>query len=604
MERGSISVSTENIFPIIKKSLYADQEIFLRELVANATDASQKLKYLAGRGAYDGDLSEMSIRIAIDPAARTLSVSDDGIGMNAEEVKKYLNQIAFSGAEEFLRKYEDVSKSGDIIGKFGLGFYSAFMVAGNVEVISKSYRAEDPAVKWICDGTTTYSLEETTREGHGTDVILHISPDAEEFLEEGRIRSILNKYCKFLPVRIFFKDEQINQTDPIWRKSPTDIQDEEYLSLFHELYPIAEDPLFWIHLNVDFPFTLSGILYFPKIRKDIDPRRNQIQLYSKQVFITDEVKEIVPDYLMLLQGVIDSPDIPLNVSRSYLQSDSNVRKISNYITKKVADKLNEIYREDRIKFEEKWKDISVFVKYGMLTDDAFYEKVAAFALLEDTEGKLFTPDEWKEAIKEKHSDKEDKLVYLYATENRTQHVYIQNALDRGYHVLMMGDILDSHYIGLLERKQENTRWARVDSDTLDKLIPRSVEKVVEGALLSDDQAELIKQAFTEAAAARDMTIQTENLGRDEMPVLITRPEFMRRMKEMSAMGGASYFGEMPDMVNVVINLQHPAIQSMADMDNKSDRAKYLLHLALLSQHMLEGKELSDFIRQSLGLLNN
>ncbi|MEM6629123.1 MAG: molecular chaperone HtpG [Bacteroidota bacterium] len=607
MEKGNISVSTENIFPIIKKSLYADQEIFLRELVSNGMDAIQKIKVLSSRGDFEGELGELKVTVTVDKENKKLIISDHGVGMSKEEVKKYLNQVAFSGAEEFLKKFKDSGETEDIIGKFGLGFYSAFMVAGLVEVQSKSFKEDEPAVKWTCDGTTSYTLEDGEREDRGTDIILHIAEDAEEFLEEVRIRSILDKYCKFLPTPIFLGEDQINNTHPIWRKPPTELTDEDYKTLFQELYPMTEEPLFWIHLNVDYPFTLTGILFFPKIRQDIDPRRNRIQLYSRQVFITDEVEEIVPEYLMLLQGVIDSPDIPLNVSRSYLQSDSNVRRISNYITKKVADKLLELYKEDREKFEEKWRDISVFVKYGMLTDDKFYEKAEKFALIESVDEKLYTLEEFKEKIGETQKDSNGQLVYLYTSDKKSQDMYIQTAKGRGYEVLYMGDVLDSHFVGLVERKMTEARWVRVDSDTLDKLIPSEAsEEENKGILLTDEQLSKVKEAFVNVLPMQEMSVQTEALGKDGFPVVLTRPEFMRRMKEMAAMGGgmAAFGGDMPDQINIVVNTQHPLVQGMIDNQDNSELAKQLLDLALLSQNMLEGKDLTDFIRRSIDMLKD
>lgn len=603
MERGNISVSTENIFPIIKKSLYSDQEIFLRELVANAVDASQKLKHLAAVGQYEGEVGELDIVVSIDKEAKTLKISDRGVGMSGEEVKKYLNQVAFSGAEEFLKKFKELGDNNEIIGKFGLGFYSAFMVAKEVEVITQSQDDQAPAVRWICDGTTTYSMEETAREaGRGTDIILHIAEDAEEFIEEARIRQILNKYCKFLPIPIKMGEDQVNQTDPIWRKAPTDLSKEDYEALFRDLYPLADDPMFWIHLNVDYPFNLTGILYFPKIRKDIDPRKNNIQLYSRQVFITDEVSEIVPDYLMLLQGVIDSPDIPLNVSRSYLQSDSNVRKISNYITRKVADKLVDLFKEDRETYQEKWNNISVFAKYGMITDEKFKDRVWEACLVEDVAGAFHTLEEMSEVVGEKQTDKDGQKVFLYTSDKKAQDMYIQRATQKGYLVAMMADLLDSHFIGMLEQKMEQARWVRVDSDTIDKLVPKE-ETGEEGILLTEDQLARIKETFVKVLPREQMEVQTASLGKEELPVLITRPEFMRRMKDMAAMGGGmAYMGELPDSVNVVVNTQHPAIQGMVDTADNQQMAKELLDLALLSQNMLEGKALTDFIQRTVDII--
>lgn len=618
MERGNISVSTENIFPIIKQSLYSEQEIFLRELISNAVDATQKIKYLSSRGEFEGELGELKIRVAIDKDAKTLTVSDAGLGMTEEEVKKYLNQVAFSGAEEFLKKFKDAKEQEDIIGKFGLGFYSAFMVADTVEVVSKSFQEGAEAVRWTCDGTTEYSMEAGTRESRGTDIILHVSEDAEEYLESARIQAILDKYCKFLPIEIEFEDNVINNPHPIWRKAPTELEDKDYQEFFKELYPFSDEPLFWIHLNVDFPFNLTGILYFPKIRQDIDPRKNNIQLYSRQVFITDEVTQIVPEYLMLLQGVIDSPDIPLNVSRSYLQGDANVKKISSYITRKVADKLHEIFKEDRGKFEEKWKDISVFVKYGMLTDDKFYEKAEKFCLLENVDGNFYTLEDYREKIAQNQTDKDENVVYLYATDRKNQDMFIRAAESKQYDILNMDGVLDSHFIGLLERKGEKNRWARVDSDTLENLIPKEKpaeeekeEKPKKGRkkkadrMLTEEESKKVKEAFVAVSEGKPgLTIKTESLDMNQFPVLITRPEFMRRMKEMAAMGGGgmAYMGEMPDTVNVVVNTKHPLVQGIADSESPNEMAKQLLDLALLSQNMLEGKELTDFIQRSVEML--
>lgn len=616
MERGNISVSTENIFPIIKKSLYSEQEIFLRELISNAVDATQKLKFLSTKGEFQGELGDLKIRVKLDKEAKTLTVSDAGLGMTGEEVKKYLNQVAFSGAEEFLKKFQDAKEKEDIIGRFGLGFYSAFMVAAQVEVVSRSWQDEAEAVRWICDGTTEFTLDSGERETRGTDVILYIAEGEEEYLESARISNILDRYCKFLPIEIEFEDSVINNPHPIWKKTPADLEDKDYQDFFRELYPYAEEPLFWIHLNVDFPFNLTGVLYFPKIRQDIDPRKNNIQLYSRQVFITDEVSQIVPDYLMLLQGVIDSPDIPLNVSRSYLQGDSSVKQISSYITRKVADKLHEIYKEDRGKFEEKWRDISVFVKYGMITDDKFYEKAEKFCLLENVNANLYSLSEYKDKISPKQTDKDGNLVYLYATDKRIQDMFIHAAEEKGYDILHMNGVIDSHFIQQLERKFEKTRWVRVDSDTVEKLIPKEVadtaeEKPKKGKkkaadrMLSEDEEKKIKESFEKAVSGKQgLNIVTDRLGSAQLPVLITRPEFMRRMKEMAAVGGGgmSYFGEMPDSVNVVVNTQHPLVQNIADAEEDSGMAKQLLDLALLSQNMLEGRELTDFIKRSVEML--
>ncbi|MEM8897259.1 MAG: molecular chaperone HtpG [Bacteroidota bacterium] len=610
MEKGTISVSTENIFPIIKQSLYSDQEIFLRELVSNAIDATQKLSLLSSRGTFEGELGELKVNIELDAENKTLIIKDRGIGMTEEEVKKYLNQVAFSGAEEFLNKFKDVDDLDQIIGRFGLGFYSAFMVADTVDVITKSYQEDAPAIKWSCDGTTSYSIEEVEKADRGTDIILHISEDASEFLEEARISNILNKYAKFLPVEISFKGEVINNPRPLWKKTPTDLTDEDYKAFHKELYPFDEEPLFWIHLNVDYPFNLTGILFFPKIRQDIDPRKNNIQLYSRQVFITDEVKEIVPEYLMLLQGVIDSPDIPLNVSRSYLQSDSNVRKISNYITRKVGDKLNEIFRDDREKFEEKWDDISVFVKYGMLTDEKFYDKAEKFCLLTNIEGQHYTIADYKEKITALQTNKDETVVHLYTTNEEQQDMYVQAAADKGYDVLKMTGVLDNHFIGQLEQKGEKTSWVRVDSDTIEKLIIKSDEEMPEGTGLTEEQQDHVKTAF-EAILPQDglqINLQFEAMGAEQLPTVMTKPEFMRRMKDMAANGGGGMgfgMGAFPDSVNLVVNTGHGLIQELAGketLDERQDLAKQLLDLALLSQNMLSGKDLTSFIKRSVDLI--
>ncbi|MEL6190461.1 MAG: molecular chaperone HtpG [Bacteroidota bacterium] len=610
MEKGTISVSTENIFPIIKQSLYSDQEIFLRELVSNAIDATQKLSLLSSRGTFEGELGELKVNIELDTENKTLIIKDRGIGMTEEEVKKYLNQVAFSGAEEFLNKFKDVDDLDQIIGRFGLGFYSAFMVADTVDVITKSYQEDAPAIKWTCDGTTSYSIEEVEKSDRGTDIILHISEDAAEFLEEARISNILNKYAKFLPVEITFKGEVINNPNPLWKKTPTDLTDEDYKAFHKELYPFDEEPLFWIHLNVDYPFNLTGVLFFPKIRQDIDPRKNNIQLYSRQVFITDEVKEIVPEYLMLLQGVIDSPDIPLNVSRSYLQSDSNVRKISNYITRKVGDKLNEIFRDDREKFEEKWEDISVFVKYGMLADEKFYDKAEKFCLLTNIEGQHYTIADYKEKITALQTNKDETVVHLYTTDEEQQDMYVQAAVDKGYDVLKMTGVLDNHFIGQLEQKGEKTSWVRVDSDTIEKLIIKSDEETPEGSGLSEEQQDHVKTAF-EAILPQDglqINLQFEAMGAEQLPTVMTKPEFMRRMKDMAANGGGGMgfgMGAFPDSVNLVVNTGHALIQELAgkeSLDERQDLAKQLLDLALLSQNMLSGKDLTSFIKRSVDLI--
>ncbi|MEL6674039.1 MAG: molecular chaperone HtpG, partial [Bacteroidota bacterium] len=554
-------------------------------------------------GEFTGELGELRIDIQIDAEAKTLTISDRGVGMSDEEVKKYLNQVAFSGAEEFLKRFKDAESTEDIIGKFGLGFYSAFMVADEVEVITQTYQEGVEAVRWTCDGSTAYTLEASAREHRGTDIILHISEDASEYLETARIREILNKYGKFLPVEIYFEDQLINNPNPLWKKTPTELEDKDYLEFFKELYPFAEEPLFWIHLNVDYPFNLTGVLFFPKIRQDIDPRKNSIQLYSRQVFITDEVNQIVPDYLMLLQGVIDSPDIPLNVSRSYLQGDANVRKISGYITRKVADKLNEIFKEDRTKFEEKWRDISVFVKYGMMSDDKFYDKAEKFCLMENVDGNFFTLDAYREKIAPTQTDKDEKVVYLYTTDPAGQDMFIQGAASKDYDVLIMNGVIDSHFIGMLESKVENSSWQRVDANTLDKLVQKTEE--AEDVVKLDEEAEKSLKAIFEGVIDKEgMIVQLANLGKTDQPVTIVRPEFMRRMKDMAAMGGGmAYMGQMPDTMNVVVNTQHSLVKQLDKLEDPAELAKQLIDLALLSQQMLDGKDLTQFIQRSVGMLS-
>jgi molecular chaperone HtpG len=606
MEKGTISVSTENIFPIIKKSLYSDHEIFLRELVSNAVDATQKLNRLSRMGEFTGELGDLKINVEVDKEAKEIRIHDRGIGMTEEEVKKYLNQVAFSGAEEFIKRYKEAGDANELIGKFGLGFYSAFMVAHKVEVISLSHQAEAEAIHWTNDGTTTYTLEPGEREQRGTTVILHVAEDSEEFLEAPRIETLLRKYCRFLPVEIEFDGEVINDTDPIWRKAPTELEDKNYQDFFRDLYPFDDEPLFWIHLNVDYPFNLTGVLYFPKIRQDIDPRKNKIQLYSRQVFITDEVSQIVPDYLMLLQGVIDSPDIPLNVSRSYLQSDRSVKQISNYITRKVADKLKEILSEDRARYEEKWADISVFVKYGHLTDDKFREKARDLILLTNTDGNHFLLDEYREKIAPNQTDKDENVVYLYTSNPQAQDLYVKAAEAKDYDVLVLDGIIDSHFVGRLESDEEKMRFVRVDSDTVDKLVPKeeTEESKDEGLVLTEEQEGKIKEAFLHAKGGRnDLQIATAKLGKDQLPVSITRNEFMRRMKEQAAMGGTAMFGgDLPEQLNLVVNTQHPVVMSLIDAENRNEQAKQLLDLALLSQGLLTGSDLTNFITRSVALM--
>lgn len=628
-EKGTISIHTENIFPIIKKFLYSDHEIFLRELVSNAVDATQKLKKLAAMGEDTGQADDLRIQVSFDKDKKTITVSDKGIGMTGEEIKKYINQIAFSGATEFVEKFKDKTDAKDIIGKFGLGFYSAFMVADQVEIISRSYKATaDEAARWICDGSTEFELFSTTKESRGTDVILHVNSDSEEFLDEFKLKGILEKYCKFLPVEIQFgtKDESvedgtdkdgkpqyktvqvdriINNTSPLWTKSPADLKDEDYLAFYKELYPFSEDPLFWIHLNVDYPFNLTGVLYFPKVKNDFEIQKNKIQLYSRQVFITDEVKDVVPDFLMMLHGVLDSPDIPLNVSRSYLQSDANVKKISQHITKKVADKLSDLFKKDRKDFEKKWDDINIFVKYGIISDEKFYDRAKDFALLKNANKEYFTFAEYKDKVSPTQTDKDGNVVYLYTSDPGKQDSYIQAAQAKGFDVLQLDGVLDSHFINTLEQKLEKVQIKRVDSDTADKLIDKD-EKL--DSVLSEDEKNAVKAIFEAAAANKNMSIAVESLSPSDLPVVITMSEFMRRMKDMAKLGGGGYafMGSMPDNYNVAVNANHHIIQKILKAetdDQKAKLAKQAYDLALLSQNMLTGADLTNFIKRSVELVS-
>ena len=576
MHTGKIDVTTENIFPIIKKFLYSDHEIFLRELVSNAVDASQKLKTLANVGEYKGDVSNLKVSIAVDKKKKTITVSDMGIGLDEEEMKKYLNQIAFSSAQDFLEKYKNQANA--IIGHFGLGFYSAFMVSDKVEVVSKSYKEGAGAVKWECNGSPEYSISEAKRDTVGTDVILHVDDDSKDFLEESKIEELLKKYCKFLPVEVVFgkekewkdgkqvdteKDNIINNTSPAWTKKPADLKDEDYTSFYRELYPMGDDPLFNIHLNVDYPFNLTGILYFPKIKNNIEIQKNKIQLYSNQVFVTDSVEGIVPEFLTLLHGVIDSPDIPLNVSRSYLQSDQNVKKISSHITKKVADRLAEIFKKDREQFEKKWDDLKLFIEYGMITEEKFYDKAKSFFLFKNTEGKYFTFDEYEKLIKENQKDKNKTLIYLYTTDKEGQYTFIEAAKNKGYDVLLMDGQLDTHFINNIESKFKDSRFVRVDADVADKLIEK--EEKTESKL-TDAQRENLTPVFkSQLQNNANFMVVFENLSENDSPVLITQSEFMRRMKDMSAMGGGgmNFYGEMPDSYNLVINTNHPLVNRIS-----------------------------------------
>lgn len=605
-EKGTISIHTENIFPIIKKFLYSDHEIFLRELVSNAVDASQKLKRLASIGEFGGETGELIVKVSLDKEKKTITISDNGIGMTADEIKKYINQIAFSGATEFVEKYKDKANDGQqqIIGHFGLGFYSAFMVAANVEIITKSYREGSEAARWICDGSTEFEITAAERTERGTDIILHVAEDSEEFLDSYRLRQILTKYCKFLPVQVMLEDDKINNTQPLWTKSPSELKDEDYIAFYKELYPAAQDPLFWIHLNVDYPFNLTGVLYFPKVTNDFELHKDKIQLYSRQVFITDEVKDVVPEFLMLLHGVIDSPDIPLNVSRSFLQADSNVKKINAHITKKVADKLSEIFNNDRKGFEEKWDSISVFIKYGIISDDKFFERAKPFALLKNTDKKLFTLEEYKEYTSTNQTDKDGQLVWLYSSDAEKQSPYVQAATKRGYDVLLLDHPIDTHYISFLERQVEKTSLKRVDADLADKLIDKDLTVA---SVLSESEKDIVKDIFSKTIGGEGITLTVESLSPDDMPVTITQPEFMRRMKEMYAGNGmGAMFGSMPDAQNVTVNANHALtakILAEASEEGKQKLARHAYDLALLSQNKLSGKALADFIERSVSLMN-
>lgn len=595
-EKGSISINTENIFPIIKKFLYSDNEIFLRELVSNAVDATQKIKKLSSMGKFDGELGELKIKVAVDKEAKTITISDKGLGMTADEVKKYINQIAFSGAKDFLEKYKDVDDKNPIIGQFGLGFYSAYMVAKEVEIHTKSYQ-DAPAVKWVCDGTTEYEISDIEKADRGTEIILHVAEDSEEFLEEARIQTILNKYGKFLPVEIEFKEEVINNPAPIWIKAPADLKDEDYIAFYKELYPMGEDPLFWIHLNVDYPFNLTGVLYFPKIKQDFQLSREGIQLYSRQVFITDNVKDIVPEFLQLLHGVIDSPDIPLNVSRSYLQADGNVKKINSHITKKVADKLAELFNNDRKAFEEKWDSIGLFVKYGIISDDKFYDRAQNFLLFKNTENEYFTVEEYKTKVEALQKDKDENTILLYTTDADKQDAFIKGAKKREFDVLILDDVLDPHFINTMEQKLEKVSFKRVDGDSLDKLVDKGLTTE---SVLGDKEKEKVEGLFKELAG--NNVVQIEALPADDAPVSIVQPEFMRRYMDMNKLNGqAGMMGNMSTMYNLVVNGNSPIIAKMLKMkgeDRRKTYAKQLHDLALLSQGMLSGGNLTDFVNRT------
>ena len=613
MQKGQIRVQTENIFPIIKKFLYSDHEIFLRELVSNAVDATSKLKTLSSSGEAKGEIGELRIDILLDEKAKTLSIIDRGIGMTADEVDKYINQVAFSSAEEFLEKYKGQNEA-NIIGHFGLGFYSAFMVSDKVEIFTKSYKENSKAVRWECDGSPEYEIEETDKEDRGTKIVLHINEESKEFLEAGRISNILNRFCRFLPVPIYFADgtedkekekesKPINNTHPAWIKKPAELTAQDYQDFYKELYPFSEPPLFWIHLNVDYPFNLTGILYFPKIKNSYEIQKDKIQLYSNQVFVTDEVKEIVPEFLMLLHGVIDSPDIPLNVSRSYLQGDPNVKKINAHITKKVADKLDEIFRNERKEFEEKWESIGLFVKYGMITDDKFLEKANKFLLMQDTaEGKFYTQDEYRAATEVVQKNKDGKLVILYTTNPVQQHSYVKAAEDRGYKVVKFETIVDSAFISNVEMKWENVQFKRVDSDIAENLIDSAETKE---SILSKEEENSLKELFNVKVTGATVNVEVKGLSPEAPPVVATRSEFMRRMKDMAAVnGGMQWYGEMPDEVNLTVNGNHPIYKNILaeETDKQQKKARNLADLALLSQGLLKGNDLTEFINRSVDLM--
>ena len=625
-EKGTISIHTENIFPIIKKFLYSDHEIFLRELVSNAVDAVQKAKRLVSLGQFNNELGNIQVSVAVNKEAKTITISDNGIGMTAEEIKKYINQIAFSGATEFMEKFKEANDAAEIIGRFGLGFYSAFMVADHVEIQTLSYQKDAVPAKWRCDGSTEFEITAGNRTTRGTDVILYINEENEAFLEESKIQSILDKYAKFLPVPVQFgtkttsepdgEDAEgkpqyksvevpniINNTTPIWTKSPAELKDEDYLNFYKELYPFSEDPLFWIHLNVDYPFNLTGVLYFPKIKNEVEVQKNKIKLYSRQVFITDEVKDIVPEFLMLLHGVIDSPDIPLNVSRSFLQSDGNVKKINTYITKKVADKLAELYKNDRKSYEDKWNDVGIFVKYGAISEPKFWEKAKDFVLLKNVDNQYFNLSEYKEKTQLEQTDKDSNLIYLYSPDAQKQDSFIQLAKEKNYDVLLMEGPLDNHFISHLERDLEKTQIKRIDSDVIEKLIDKGAEV---SSALSESQSTEIKDIFNTAINKSEMEVTIENLSPQAPPVSITMEEFMRRMKDMSAMGGGMrFYGTLPDRYKVSVNANHPLatkIISETDKEKQKSIAKQTFDLALLSNGLLTGAELTAFVKRSLELI--
>ena len=635
MQTGKINVQTENIFPVIKKFLYSDHEIFLRELVSNAVDATQKMKTLATRGDFAGELGDLTIKVKVNKDDKTIRVIDRGIGMTAEEVDKYINQIAFSGAEDFLAKYKG-NDAANIIGHFGLGFYSSFMVADTVDIITKSYQEGAKAVKWSCDGSPEFTLEETEKEDRGTEIVLHIADDTQEFLDEPKIVGLLNKYCRFLPIPIecgtkteWAKPEKkegeekegdekkeepkeeaiqvpniINDTEPIWQKSPSTLTDEDYKAFYHKLYPMNfEEPMFQIHLNVDYPFNLTGVLYFPKVKNQLDLKKNRVQLYCNQVFITDELEGVIPEFMTLLHGVIDSPDIPLNVSRSYLQSDANVKKISTYISKKVAEKLESMFKENREEFEKKWDELKVFLEFGSLTDEKFYEKIQNFYLLKNTEGKYYTIEEYRNLVTALQTDKNENVIFLYAANMDEQHLYIQTAKEHGYDVLLMDGFLDTHFINLLEQKVEKTRFTRVDADIVEKLIEKNDEELV--SKLSDDQKKSLKEYFDQNVDKQKFTVMVDAMSETDLPVMITQNEFMRRFKDMEKVSGQQGIYGGFEHYNLVVNGNHPLANKLLEETDEAKRntlIQQLVDLALLSQNILTGEKLSEFVKRSFDLI--
>jgi molecular chaperone HtpG len=603
MQKGNIRVQTENIFPIIKKFLYSEHDIFVRELISNAVDASQKLKTLSSLGEAKGEIGELEIEIKIDKENKTVTISDKGIGMTEAEVDKFLNQVAFSGAEEFLDKYKGQNEN-NIIGHFGLGFYSSFMVSEKVEVFTKSYKEGASPVRWECDGSPEFTLEETDKAERGTDIVLHLNEESLEFLDPDRIKGILEKFCRFLPIPILFEGTKINNTEPAWVKKPASLTNEDYQNFYKELYPFNEAPLFWIHLNVDYPFNLTGILYFPKIKQSYEIQKDKIQLYSNQVFVTDEVKDIVPEFLMLLQGVLDSPDIPLNVSRSYLQGDPNVRKINSHITRKVADKLEEIFKNDRTAFEEKWESLGLFVKYGMMTDDKFLEKANKFLVLQGTEGKFYTLEEYRLATEVLQKNKNNKQVILYTTDPVQQDAFVQQAIAKGYIVVKLETIIDNGFVSQMEMKWDNVQFVRVDSDIVDNLIDK--QEATESVLSKDEESRL-KELFDMKIPDLNVTVDIKGLSAEAPPVVATRPEFMRRMKDMAAMQGGmgAFYGSMPDEVTLTVNGNHPVYRSILAQPEKEKQEKIvhnLADLALLSQGLLKGNTLTNFINRSVEMM--